>query len=116
MLRGVPDTYKFYKVTWDSKKEEEKILEALWRGLLRADGENRRLEPDHRLLPKTRRSSKRIKPKTRPKQKTQRKKHRKAVFHVVRSDILKQIVHSSRRNKRGQAAKQPRLYVRQKLV
>lgn len=37
VLRGVPDTYKFYKVTWDNKKEVEKTLEALWRGLLRAD-------------------------------------------------------------------------------
>lgn len=37
VLRGVPDTYKFYKVTWDNKKETEKTLEALWRGLLRAD-------------------------------------------------------------------------------
>jgi len=37
VLRGVPETYKFYKVTWDNKKEEEKTLEALWRGLLRAD-------------------------------------------------------------------------------
>lgn len=37
VLRGVPEAYKFYKVTWDNKKEEEKTLEVLWRGLLRAD-------------------------------------------------------------------------------
>lgn len=37
VLRGLPETYKFYKVTWDNKREEEKTLEALWRGLQRAD-------------------------------------------------------------------------------
>lgn len=58
VLHGVPETYKFYKVTWDNKKEEEKTLEALWRGLLRTnERENKKPEADQHSLLKARRSN-----------------------------------------------------------